>query len=210
MIHSSSGTPWTLHKHSCIRWSLQDGSEFILERSTRHQSTGGYSRPGLAYVAMNRARQMEDMRPGSNTCAGAQPAAKTGESASASSPSATRGSSPPAVKTGHAESPGVLDKKRKKDGGSQDSAKDHPKKMVPAFEASTSSATASHAEASEDADLVTEAEVAALLKSRPKMTIRNLVNELKKMLKKDVRNKCILYTILNKVTSPQDGVLVLK
>ncbi|KAK3831168.1 MAG: hypothetical protein J3R72DRAFT_527781 [Linnemannia gamsii] len=44
--------------------------------------------------------------------------------------------------------------------------------------------------------------------SRPKMTIRNLANELNKMLDMDIRNKCTLSPILNKVTRPQDGALV--
>ncbi|KAG0381123.1 hypothetical protein BGX24_009952 [Mortierella sp. AD032] len=146
-----------------------------------------------------------------NASAGAQPAAKTGASTSASSSSAPRGSSPPAAVTGRAGSPGVSDKKRKKmDGSSQDLAEDSPKKVARASEASTSSATASHAEAYDDANLITEAEVIALLKSRPKVTTRDLINELKKKLKKDERNKNILATVVKKVAIPQDGVLVLK
>ncbi|KAG0381113.1 hypothetical protein BGX24_009942 [Mortierella sp. AD032] len=140
-----------------------------------------------------------------NANAGSQFDANAGASASA-----TSGRSPPAAETGHTGIPGVLDKKRKIDGGSQDSEEDHPKKVARASEASTARAAVSHADPNDDENLATEAEVIALLKSRPKMTIRNLVNELKKMLDKDIRNRCILSAIINKVTSPQDGVLVLK
>ncbi|KAG0279078.1 hypothetical protein BGZ95_002309 [Linnemannia exigua] len=135
------------------------------------------------------------------------PAANDGASASALLSSTPRGVSPPAAETGRTNSPGVLDKKHKMDGDSQVSAEDYPQKVARASKASTSIAAASHAK---DANLVTEADVIALLKSRPKVTLRNLVDELKKLLEKDVRNRQILSTILNKVTSPQVDVLTLK
>ncbi|KAF9910660.1 hypothetical protein EC991_005966 [Linnemannia zychae] len=145
-----------------------------------------------------------------NASAGAQPTTKTGVASSSSSSTTIRASSPPAAVTGRAGSPGIADKKRKKlDGSSQDLAEDSPKKVARASEASTS-AVAAHAEANDDANLITEAEVIALLKSRPKVTTRDLIYELKKKLKKDDRNKNILATVVKRVAIPQDGVLVLK
>jgi transcription initiation factor TFIIF subunit alpha len=58
--------------------------------------------------------------------------------------------------------------------------------------------------------LITEAEVIALLKSRPRVTTRDLIFELKRKLKRDERNKNILATIVKKVATPVEGVLVLK
>lgn len=61
-----------------------------------------------------------------------------------------------------------------------------------------------------DSNLITEAEVIALLRSRPRVTTRDLIYELKKKLKKDERNKNILAMCVKKVATPVDGVLVLK
>ncbi|KAG0287915.1 hypothetical protein BGZ96_008219 [Linnemannia gamsii] len=143
-----------------------------------------------------------------NAGAGAQLPAK----ATGSSSAAPRASSPPGAVSGRAGSPSVSDKKRKKmDGGSQDQAEDSPKKVPRASEASTSSSAAAHAELpNSDAFLITEAEVIALLKSRPRVTTRDLIFELKRKLKRDERNKNILATIVKKVATPVEGVLVLK
>ncbi|KAF8941716.1 hypothetical protein BGZ47_007259 [Haplosporangium gracile] len=144
-----------------------------------------------------------------NASAGAQASSKTSGPSSTSAP---RGSSPPAAVNGRAGSPSVADKKRKKmDGGSQDQTEDSPKKVARSSEASTSSAAASHAaEPQDDSNLITEAEVIALLRSRPRVTTRDLIYELKKKLKKDERNKNILAMVVKKVATPVDGVLVLK
>ncbi|KAF9082565.1 hypothetical protein BGX29_000214 [Mortierella sp. GBA35] len=146
-----------------------------------------------------------------NASTGAQPNnAKAGSSSSSST--APRASSPPAAVNGRAGSPGAPEKKRKKiDGGANDQAEDSPKKVARASEASTSSAAAAHAEQTrDDANLITEAEVVALLRSRPKVTTRDLIFELKRKLKRDDRNKNILATVVKKVAIPQDGVLQLK
>ncbi|KAF9934334.1 hypothetical protein FBU30_002473 [Linnemannia zychae] len=129
---------------------------------------------------------------------------------SASSSSAPRGSSPSDIAHGRAGSPGVLEKKRKKIEGSQEQADDLPRKVPRASESSTSGLSASHPEAHDDANLITESEVITLLKSRPRVTTRDLINELKKKLKKDERNKNILATVVKKVAIPQDGILLLK
>ncbi|KAF9138468.1 hypothetical protein BGX30_009121 [Mortierella sp. GBA39] len=144
-----------------------------------------------------------------NASAGTQPSTKP---AGPSSSSAPRGSSPPAVVNGRAGSPTVSDKKRKKmDGASQEQAEDSPKKVARSSEASTSSAAASHAaEPHDDSNLITEAEVIALLRSKPKVTTRDLIYDLKKKLRRDGRNKNILAMCVKKVATPVDGVLVLK
>ncbi|KAG9066978.1 hypothetical protein KI688_012890 [Linnemannia hyalina] len=144
-----------------------------------------------------------------NASAGTQPSTKP---AGLSSSSAPRGSSPPAAVNGRAVSPTVSDKKRKKmDGASQEQAEDSPKKVARPSEASTSSAAASHAaEPHDDSNLITEAEVIALLRSKPKVTTRDLIYDLKKKLRRDGRNKNILAMCVKKVATPVDGVLVLK
>ena len=58
--------------------------------------------------------------------------------------------------------------------------------------------------------LITETEVVTLLKSRPQMTTRDLINDLKRKLRKEPRNKGILAQIVKKVASSQDGILNLK
>lgn len=58
--------------------------------------------------------------------------------------------------------------------------------------------------------MVTEAEVISLLKSRPQVTTRDLIVDLKKKLRKEPRNKNILAAIVKKVATPQDGILVLR
>ncbi|KAK3831167.1 MAG: LOW QUALITY PROTEIN: hypothetical protein J3R72DRAFT_425548 [Linnemannia gamsii] len=159
-----------------------------------------------------------------NANAGSQFDANAGASASASSSSATSGPSSPAAETGHTGIPGVLDKKRKIDGVVRIRRRIIPRRwlvplrhqllvqppptLIPTMARRT--AISQTCCLDDDENLATEAEVIALLKSRPKMTLRNLVNELKKMLDRDIWNKCILSAFLNKVTSPQDGVLVLK
>ncbi|OAQ35108.1 Rap30/74 interaction domain-containing protein [Linnemannia elongata AG-77] len=144
-----------------------------------------------------------------NASAGTQPSTKPAGPSSSSTP---RGSSPPAAVNGRAGSPTLPDKKRKKmDGASQEQVEDSPKKVARSSEASTSGAAASHAaEPQDDSNLITEAEVIALLRSRPRVTTRDLIYELKKKLKKDERNKNILAMCVKKVATPVDGVLVLK
>ncbi|KAK3829949.1 MAG: hypothetical protein J3R72DRAFT_516952 [Linnemannia gamsii] len=59
-------------------------------------------------------------------------------------------------------------------------------------------------------NMLTQAEVIALLRARPKVATRYLVKELRKKLKKDVVNKYILGSIIKKVVIIQDGVRLLK
>ncbi|KAK3817014.1 MAG: hypothetical protein J3R72DRAFT_497922 [Linnemannia gamsii] len=146
-----------------------------------------------------------------NATAGAQPAAKGRASASDSSSYAVRESSPLVSLTGCAGTPRVPDKKRKeRDESSQDLSEEYPKKATRVSKASASSEAASHTTANYDANLITEAEVIAYIKSGPRVTTRDLVHELKKTLRKDVRNKTILATIIKKVAIVQNGVLLMK
>ncbi|KAG0264993.1 hypothetical protein DFQ27_000868 [Actinomortierella ambigua] len=62
----------------------------------------------------------------------------------------------------------------------------------------------------DDSMLITEDEVVHILRTRTKITTRDLINELKKKLRKDVRNRNTLAQIIKKVASVQEGFLVLK
>ncbi|KAF9977865.1 hypothetical protein BGZ73_004620 [Actinomortierella ambigua] len=62
----------------------------------------------------------------------------------------------------------------------------------------------------DDSMLITEDEVVHILRTRTRITTRDLINELKKKLRKDVRNRNTLAQIIKKVASVQEGFLVLK
>lgn len=117
------------------------------------------------------------------------------------SPSGARSASPPA---GPSSS---LDKKKRKLDG-DDAGEEGPSKKAARAEASGSPATSS--EPADDSMLITEAEVIALLKSKPQVTTRDVINDLKRKLRKDARNKGILAQIVKKVASSHEGVLTLK
>lgn len=117
------------------------------------------------------------------------------------SPSGARSASPPA---GTSSS---LDKKKRKLDG-DDAGEEGPSKKSARSEASGSPAISS--EPTDDSMLITEAEVIALLKSKPQVTTRDVINDLKRKLRKDARNKGILAQIVKKVASSHEGVLTLK
>lgn len=116
-------------------------------------------------------------------------------------PSGARSASPPA---GTSSS---LDKKKRKLDG-DDAGEEGPSKKSARAEASGSPAISS--ESTDDSMLITEAEVIALLKSKPQVTTRDVINDLKRKLRKDARNKGILAQIVKKVASSHEGVLTLK
>ncbi|KAG0303389.1 hypothetical protein BGZ98_006704 [Dissophora globulifera] len=157
-----------------------------------------------------------------NASAGVQPNSKSvastlpSGSKSGSSAIAGRSLSPPAVVTGRASSPAAsADKKRKKTGdtteaGDDGSSRKHARMSEAAPSGSSAQAEPLSASAGDDSQLITQAEVVALLRSRPQVTTRDLIVDLKKKLRKDPRNKNILATIVKKVATPQDGILVLK
>ncbi|KAG0226721.1 hypothetical protein BGW41_004103 [Actinomortierella wolfii] len=62
----------------------------------------------------------------------------------------------------------------------------------------------------DDSMLITEDEVVHILRTRTRITTRDLINELKKKLKKDVRNRNTLAQIIKKVALVQEGFLVLR
>ncbi|KAG0050380.1 hypothetical protein BGZ83_004845 [Gryganskiella cystojenkinii] len=124
-------------------------------------------------------------------------------------PTGARSSSPSAATTGRASSPGAApDKKRRKVEGVSGETSEQGRSSSSAV-ASTSAATTTAAPG-DDSMLITESEVVALLKGRPQMTTRDLINDLKRKLRKDARNKGILAQIVKKVASTQDGHLILK
>ncbi|KAG0333704.1 hypothetical protein BG000_008946 [Podila horticola] len=97
-------------------------------------------------------------------------------------------------------------KKRKLDG--DDAGEEGPsKKSARSADVSGSPATS---EPTDDSMLITEAEVIALLKSRPTVTTRDVISDLKRKLRKDARNKGVLAQIVKKVASSHEGVLTLK
>ncbi|KAG0012019.1 hypothetical protein BGZ81_001814 [Podila clonocystis] len=115
--------------------------------------------------------------------------------------SGARSASPPAVASSSSDK-----KKRKLDG--DDTAEDgSAKKSARSADASASPATS---EPADDSMLITEAEVIALLKSRPTVTTRDVISDLKRKLRKDARNKGVLAQIVKKVASSHEGVLTLK
>ncbi|KAF8935542.1 hypothetical protein BGZ58_004944 [Dissophora ornata] len=153
-----------------------------------------------------------------NASAGVQGGAKSAASSSTkvgSSNIAGKASSPLAAVAGQASSAGAaLDKKRKKtadaaEAGDEGSSKKHARTSE-AASSSSSSMQAESSSAGDDSQLITEAEVIALLRSRPKVTTRDLIVELKRKLRKEPKNKNILATIVKKVATQQDGILVLK
>ncbi|KAF9409182.1 hypothetical protein BGZ94_002033 [Podila epigama] len=142
--------------------------------------------------------------------------------ATASSPNHAPSASPPA-------SANVSDKKKRKlaegDEGTEDGPSNKKKMNMAEEHAGASTATSSSASGvsptgagasgsspapNDDSLLITEAEVVALLKSRPQVTTRDLIMDLKRKLRKESRNRTILATIVKKVASSQDGVLTLK
>ncbi|KAG0242595.1 hypothetical protein B0O80DRAFT_447678 [Mortierella sp. GBAus27b] len=127
--------------------------------------------------------------------------------------SAPRALSPQAAVVGRSSSPGEQDRKRKKGADPADIAEDNQNRKHSRIEASSSSGVGGASDSASGGDeslLVTEAEVISLLKSKPKVTTRDLIIDLKKKLRKEPRNKNILAAIVKKVATPQDGILVLK
>ncbi|ORZ11673.1 hypothetical protein BCR41DRAFT_356735 [Lobosporangium transversale] len=128
--------------------------------------------------------------------------------------------SPKLPSNGIASSPaaaGVVEKKRKKMGDANEAADDGPSRkqprsneLAPSAPSSSANAPADTGAPGDDSMLITEAEVIALLKSRPQVTTRDLIVDLKKKLRKEPRNKNILAAIVKKVATPHDGILVLK
>ncbi|KAG0001881.1 hypothetical protein BGZ80_006015 [Entomortierella chlamydospora] len=130
---------------------------------------------------------------------------KAGPSSSASSQgskqtSGASSSSSPSNATARASSP---DRKRKKMGDSSETNDDSSRKYARVSEADTGSA-------GDDSMLITEEEVIAILKSRPEVTTRDLIVDLKKKLRREPRNKNLLADIVKKVATAQNNILVLK
>ncbi|KAK3806785.1 MAG: hypothetical protein J3Q66DRAFT_116746 [Benniella sp.] len=154
-----------------------------------------------------------------NASTGAQPTAKGSPSSASSSSkagpaassSAPRALSPPSNVVGRSTSPGEQDRKRKKgaDPSDMDEGQSRKHSKTEASSSSGASAPSGHSDGDESL-LVTEAEVIALLKSKPQVTTRDLIVDLKRKLRKEPRNKNILAAIVKKVATPQDGILVLK
>ncbi|KAF9583432.1 hypothetical protein BGW38_009490 [Lunasporangiospora selenospora] len=115
-------------------------------------------------------------------------------------------------------SPLPLDKKRKKPDsadGADDGTKKHPRLSEAASSSASSTVSAAPSAAAapasgDDSLLISETEVISLLRSRPQMTTRDLINELKRKLRKEPRNKNILAQIVKKVALSHDGVLSLR
>lgn len=61
-----------------------------------------------------------------------------------------------------------------------------------------------------DSMLITEEEVIAVLKSRPEVTTRDLIVDLKRKLRREPRNKNLLADIVKKVATAQNNILILK
>ncbi|KAI1309983.1 hypothetical protein EDD11_003932 [Mortierella claussenii] len=105
------------------------------------------------------------------------------------------------------------DKKRKKMTEGGEAGDDGPnRKQQRSGEASSASPNVPTDAGSpgDDSMLITEAEVIGLLKSRPQVTTRDLIVDLKRKLRREPRNKNILAAIVKKVATSQDGVLILK
>ncbi|KAG0370884.1 hypothetical protein BC939DRAFT_505853 [Gamsiella multidivaricata] len=163
--------------------------------------------------------------PPRNASAGAKPAVSSSSpslstvagkavKSSLASSSVLRASSPPAPVAGGSSSSGTMEKKRKKTADSAETVDEGPsRKQSRTADAAPFSGSSAQADASaggDDSLLITEAEVIALLKSRPQVTTRDLIVDLKRKLRKEPRNKNILAAIVKKVAIPQDGILVLK
>ncbi|KAG0206718.1 hypothetical protein BGX28_001863 [Mortierella sp. GBA30] len=120
-----------------------------------------------------------------------------------------RSSSPPAAAHGRSGSPAAPEKKRKKpvEGESKDSGPS--KKSTRPADAPVSS-SAAPLEPGDDSWLITQDEIVSVLKSRPKMTTRDLIVALGKKVKRDPRNKNLLASLVRSVAVVKDGVLVLR
>ncbi|GJJ74418.1 transcription initiation factor TFIIF subunit alpha [Entomortierella parvispora] len=141
---------------------------------------------------------------GAVSSAAASSSSSAGRAHSPTPVAGARSVSPPAATSGRASSPGADKKRRKMEGVPGETSDDGAvKKQNQASGSGTVSA-------GDDSMLITESEVVSLLKSRPQMTTRDLINDLKRKLRKEPRNKGILAQIVKKVASSQDGILNLK
>ncbi|KAF9200290.1 hypothetical protein BGZ49_009490 [Haplosporangium sp. Z 27] len=134
-----------------------------------------------------------------NVSAGAQTNGKPSSSSSKAGPSSASSSS--SNLNGSASSP---ERKRKKMGDSNDTNDEDASRK----QARTSRPDSAPVE--DDSMLITEEEVIAVLKSRPEVTTRDLIVDLKKKLRREPRNKNLLAEIVKRVATAQNNILVLK
>ncbi|KAF9435133.1 hypothetical protein BGZ76_006841 [Entomortierella beljakovae] len=144
-----------------------------------------------------------------NASAGTQSSNKTPASASPSKSGASTSSSQSTSHnaSGRANSP---ERKRKKMGDSGDTNEEGTSRKHARNSEASSGSQHDGGSTGDDSLLITEAEVIALLKSKPEVTARDLIVELKRKLKKEDRNKNILATIVRRVATQQNNFLVLK
>ncbi|KAF9112672.1 hypothetical protein BGX27_002970 [Mortierella sp. AM989] len=158
-----------------------------------------------------------------NASAGAQTNGKAATSASISKAgsslassqssklaSGTRATSPTTNVAGRNSSP---ERKRKKMGDSNETNDESASRKHPRTSEAASSSSSSQAHTGsvgDDSMLITEEEVIAVLKSRPEVTTRDLIVDLKRKLRREPRNKNLLADIVKKVATAQNNILILK